>query len=119
MGYDFDFIDPIDESLDFTFGECLGCVYFDFTEADHDPSYDFNFGPLYKILKGLTNNFIAIWADPTAGLYSGKFYVASENEFSIINSAIHDVEDYYTTSHSGTVNEALKAEDIVDLNVGR
>lgn len=95
---------------------------FDFTESGYTPtSYDFNFyTPLapvvtYTVLAGTSNNFTAIWADPTTGLSTGKIYIASSAVFSIVDSTI--LVDYYTTTHSGATNEVLDQNDIVDINI--
>jgi len=81
-------------------------------------SFDFNFGvETYTILKGLTDNFLAIWADSDAGLENGKMYVSSAAAFSIVDLGDKKVKDYYTQTHIGRANAALNAEDIVDLGV--
>jgi len=95
---------------------------FNFTESGYVPgsSFDFNFGAIvsiHNILKGLTNNFVAIWADFGAGLNNGKMYVSSASAFSIVNLTSQSIDDYYTTTHTGRANESLEHEDIVDLNV--
>lgn len=95
---------------------------FDFTEGGYVPSSSFNFGGgvfVYSVLKGVLNYFSSIWADPDAGLDTGKMYVASQGTgaaFSIVDLSLNTVVDYYTTTHIGAANEALIAEDIVDLN---
>ncbi len=92
---------------------------FDFTESGYIPiSYDFDFyTPIasYTILAGTSNNFTAIWADPTTSLTTGKIYIASSSAFSIVDSTV--LVDYYTTTHSGGANEALNQDDIVDINI--
>ncbi len=92
---------------------------FDFTESGYTPtSYDFNFYTLvyaYTVLAGTSNNFTAIWADPTTSLTTGKIYIASPAVFSIVDSAV--LVDYYTTTHSGAGNESLNQDDIIDINI--
>jgi hypothetical protein len=94
---------------------------FDFTESGYIPSYDFDFSPgavVYNILKGTLNFFSAVWADSDASLTNGKMYVASQGSgaaFNIVDLSVNSVVDYYTTTHVGAANEALEAEDIVDL----
>ena len=92
---------------------------FNFTESGYVPdSYDFNFAPaitVYNILAGTNNNFTAIWADPDAGLSTGKVYIASPEAFSIVNSTV--LVDYYTTTHKGAANETLEQDDIKDINI--
>lgn len=92
---------------------------FDFTESGYTPtSYDFDFRPditAYSILAGTSDNFTAIWADPTTSLTTGKIYIASPSAFSIVDSTV--LVDYYTTTHSGGGNEALEQEDIKDINI--
>jgi len=92
---------------------------FDFDTPGYIPdSYNFNFGLdtyVYSVLAGTSNNFTAIWADPTANLSTGKIYIASPAAFSIVNNTV--LFDYYTTTYSGAANEALTQEDIVDINI--
>jgi hypothetical protein len=85
------------------------------------PPYSFNFGEfigVYNVLKGTSNNFVAIWADANAGLSSGKFYVASEAAFNVINLPTSAVVDYYTETRAGRGGEFLESDDIVDINIG-
>jgi len=92
---------------------------FNFTEGGYIPNnYNFNFyTPVitYDVLAGTSNNFTAIWADPTASLSTGKFYVASPAVFSIVNDTV--LIDYYTTTHKGAANETLEQNDIKDINI--
>jgi len=92
---------------------------FNFTEGGYIPdSYDFDFGldiHIYNVLAGASNNFTAIWADPTASLSTGKFYVASPAAFSIIDNTL--LVDYYTTTFGGRANETLIQNDIKDINI--
>lgn len=95
---------------------------FNFTESGYiaGESFDFNFGAevnIYSILKGSTNNFIAIWADSDAGLNKGKMYIFSAGAFSIIDLLTKTVSDYYTASHKGKANESLENSDIEDINI--
>lgn len=95
---------------------------FNFTESGYVPGapFNFNFAPpfeKYYILKGITNNFIAIWADPQASLTNNKMYVSSAAAFSVVDLENKDIDDYYTQSHVGRANEALEHEDIIDLNI--
>lgn len=94
---------------------------FDFTEAGYTPGYDFNFGSVvevYNILKSLTNNFTAVWADPSATLESGRFYVSSSSSFSVVDADNPSIYDWYTQTHEGRGNEALDSNDSVDINIG-
>jgi hypothetical protein len=91
---------------------------FDFSESGYTPSYDFNFGlgNSFYILAGTSDNFIAIWADPTTSLTSGRFYVSSSDAFSVVESSDRSLYDFYTSSHAGRGGEALLSSDIVDIN---
>jgi len=91
---------------------------FDFTAPYETPiEYNFEFGwTTYRLLKGTSNNFTAIWADPRASISSGKMYVSSEDVFSIINLTTNIVHDYYTTTYSGLRGETLTS-GIVDLYI--
>lgn len=94
---------------------------FNFTESGYVPNdYDFDFGAeeeitIYNILAGVNNNFTAIWADPTAGLSTGKIYISSPAAFSIVNSTV--LVDYYTSTFGGRANETLTQSDIKDINI--
>jgi len=96
---------------------------FNFTESGYIPplqtEYNFNFGEVYSvynIIKSLSDDFVAIWADSDASLENGKMYVSSAASFNIINLSTHSVEDYYTESHAGEAGEVLEGDDIVDVN---
>ncbi len=92
---------------------------FDFIESGYVPdSYDFDFTSesfVYNVLAGTSNNFTAIWADPTTSLSTGKMYIASPAAFSVVDSTV--LVDYYTTTHSGAGEEVLQREDIKDINI--
>jgi hypothetical protein len=97
---------------------------FNFTESGYTPpaqgEYDFYFGEIitiYRILKSLSNDFVAIWADSDASLTNGKMYVSSEASFSVVNLETSIVEDYYTETRAGEAGEVLQGDDIVDINV--
>jgi hypothetical protein len=92
---------------------------FDFTQEGYSPTnYNFLFGWYnYYLLKGISNNFTAIWADPRASINSGKMYVSSPEAFSIVNLTSKTIYDYYTTTHSGIRNEALQSNDVTDLYI--
>ena len=99
---------------------------FNFDSSNLQPTnFNFNFtleeaGPTittHYILKGATNNFIAIWADADAGLATGKMYVSSSAAFTIVNLAESpNVHDWYTQTHSGRAGEVLDSDNIIDLN---
>lgn len=83
--------------------------------------YDFISGStvgVYSILKSLTNNFTAVWADPSAGLESGRFYVSSSSSFSVVDAEEPNVYDWYTQTHEGRGDEVLDSNDSVDISVG-
>jgi hypothetical protein len=95
---------------------------FNFTRSGYTPTepYNFNFGVVlgvYEILKGLSNNFVAIWASADAGLSAGKMYIASGDTFNVIDLENQEIYDYYTQTHGGRANETLDSDDIVDINV--
>ena len=80
--------------------------------------YDLLFGFFnYYLLKGTSNNFTAIWADPRASISSGKMYASSSEAFSIVNITNKTIYDYYTTTHSGIRNKALQSNDVIDLYI--
>jgi hypothetical protein len=75
---------------------------------------------LYFALAGSSNIFTAIWADPDAGLTSGKFYALSWGQgaaLSILNSENKVLYDYYTQTYGGRAEETLIDTDTKDLNV--
>jgi len=93
---------------------------FNFTEGGYVPSSNFNFvSPFftYSILAGVTNEFVAIWADPDASLTSGKFYAATADAMSVVNTADNSLYDAYSKNLPGRANEVLTSNDIVDINV--
>lgn len=107
------------------FGPSYGFTNLNFT-ADYlsdEISYDFNWGEastVHSILRGTNNYFVDVWCDPNASLTSGRFYIAGSDSLTIIYNTASTpiVEDYYSTTVTGTAGEALKADDIVDINVG-
>jgi hypothetical protein len=95
---------------------------FNFTESGYvpGPPYDFDFSPpapSYSILKGLTNDFSAIWADTDAGLSVGKMYIGLEGYFNVVNLSNQTIYDWYSAAHKGRGNETLTGSGIVDINV--
>lgn len=96
---------------------------FNFTESEYIPdSYDFNFSMgyfSYNILSGVGDNFVAIWADPTANLDTAKVYVGSPVSFFVIDLEKKALYDIYTVSKKGSFGESLDQENIVDINVGQ
>ena len=94
---------------------------FNFTESGYVPgSFDFNFGSVvsvHNILKSLSDNIVAIWADQTTSLTNGKIYISTTDSFNIINSETGIVVDYYTETHAGEAGETLQGDDIVDINI--
>ena len=95
-------------------------VDFNFTESGYTPTTDFNFGvgaTIYNLLKGTSNNFVAIWADVDAGLNSGKMYIGSQGNFQVINLSDQTIYDWYSETQKGRSNETLDNNDIVDINV--
>ena len=96
---------------------------FNFTEFGYVPgSYDFDFsvgGFTYNILSGVGDNFVAVWADPTANIDTAKVYVGSDVSFFVIDLEKKILYDTYTTSKKGSFGESLSQENIVDINVGQ
>lgn len=94
---------------------------FNFTEGGYSPSYDFNFGAeiqlIFNLLGGTSNDFVAIWADPTASLTNGKMYASSRSAFSVVAMDTDTLYDYYTTTHKGQGGEVLESDTVLDLNV--
>lgn len=70
-----------------------------------------------NLLKGDSNNFVAIWAAADAGLSNGKFYAASRSALNIIDLENQEVYDYYTQTYGGRAQEILTSDDIEDINV--
>jgi hypothetical protein len=92
---------------------------FDFVSSYTPPEeYNFEFGwASYNIIKGFSNDFVAIWADPRASMSTGKFYVSSQDVFSVVNISTSLVIDYYNTTHSGLRGEVLTSSGVVDLYI--
>lgn len=95
---------------------------FTFTESGYIPpdgDVIFQFGQVvitHRILKGDSNNFVAIWADDTAGYDSGKFYVATQGSFCVVDGSVPSIYDCYTETMVGRAQESLDSNDIVDIN---
>ena len=94
---------------------------FNFTEGGYVPgNLNFDFSPpptSYSVLKGTSNNFVAIWADLDAGLNNGKMYIGSFGDFQVVKLDDQTIYDWYSTTRVGRGNESLDANDIVDTNV--
>jgi len=97
---------------------------FNFTEGGYIPgNLNFDFSPpptpptSYSILKGISNNFVAIWADLDAGLNNGKMYIGSQGYFQVVKLDDQTIYDWYSVSQKGRGNETLDNNDIVDINV--
>jgi hypothetical protein len=99
---------------------------FDFVKSGYVPdSYDFDFNAgyfIYNILSGLNKNFVAIWADLTVNINTGKIYVGTTGtnaSFFVIDLKNKVLYDSYNLTKVGGFNESLDREDIVDINVGQ
>jgi hypothetical protein len=93
---------------------------FNFTESGYTPtSYDFQFGAeeIFNVLAGTNNNFVAIWADVNTSLTSGRLYVSSPSNFSVLEMTDRRLVDAYSTTIKGAANEYLQQEDVVDINI--
>jgi len=106
----------------FNFGYSGDFTDLTFTKISIGISGDFEFGSgvlLFPILFGINNNFNSIWADPSASLTSGRFYLGRPEDLTIIKYANGQVfiEDYYSKTFEGATKDKLKAEDSVDINV--
>jgi len=101
---------------------------FNFSEGGYsaptEPNFDFAPPPpvppsfTWNLLAGLSDNFVAIWAEPDASQTHGRFQVASTGTgaaLSIIDLSTKILYDYYTTTVSGRANEALESDNIIDL----
>jgi hypothetical protein len=80
-------------------------------------TFDFGAG-VQRILAGLSNNFVGIWADPTAGSASGMVYFLSTGTgaaLSIVDMETKLLYDRYTKDLKGRANESLDQEDPVDI----
>ncbi len=122
---DFDFINST-SNLTFEFGYTGEFSDFNFAEVSEEGiTYDFEFDAdfvqsvfIYNIL--LNNNTLtSVWADPTASLNNGKFYIGNKESLTIINhnSSQAFIEDYFSKTIKGSTNETLNSEDVVDINV--
>jgi hypothetical protein len=119
---DFDFINST-SNLTFDFGLTGDFSNFTFTEiSTGDSSYDFDFGAvsnITRILFGSNNNFNSIWADPTASLTNGRFYVGRPEDLHTLsrNGEQVSVENYFSKTVAGSTNDTLDSDDSVDINV--
>ena len=100
-------------------------VTFNFIDDDLAPekiSYDFDFdfsSKIFNILKGQNNIFNSIWCDPNTSISSGRIYIGSEKDLTIIKleNGQARVEDYFSKIVVGSTNETLEKEDIVDITI--
>jgi hypothetical protein len=69
------------------------------------------------VVKGGSNSVISVSATPNASLDNGKFYIASQGYFTVVNLNNHTVFDWYSTTHSGMAKESLDSDNLIDLNV--
>ena len=93
---------------------------FDFTTLSGTTGYNFNFESIVTYFSVLYDNYYtSIWCDPNASINSGNIYLGRTNELLVvkIENKIPRLVDHYTTTISGSINEALTAEDIVDINI--
>jgi len=98
---------------------------FNFTDASYEETYNFNFGldvvvTYYSILKGVSNNFVSIWADSDSSEWSGRLYVSDSgygSALSVVDLSSQALIDFYTFTQPGGFNESLEEEDIKDINI--
>jgi len=91
------------------YGSSYGSSFFEFITI-----------PTYNILYGTSSNYNAVWADPTANINSGKFYVSTTGSgaaLSVINLQTKILNDNYSVIVKGGGNEYLNSEDIEDINI--
>ena len=118
-----DFNFPITGTSSFDFGLTGDYTNLNFTEiSSGESSYDFEFGQgifIFELLKGTSNSFYSVWADETASLTNGRFYIGRTNDLTIIKNTNSQViiEDYYSTTEKGKTNETLSYTDVIDINV--
>lgn len=99
----------------------MAVVDFNFTGSEYaipTTPYNFFFGAginTFSVLKGTSNNFVAIWADPTTELNSGKLYVGSQDTFMVVKDNV--IDDWYTETRAGRGGEVLESDDVVDINI--
>ena len=74
---------------------------------------------LFKIISGQSNIFNSIWVDPTSSLKEGRLYIGRKEDLTIVRYANKKavIEDYYSTTVSGTTHETLISDNSVDINV--
>lgn len=77
-------------------------------------------GKTLDILCGTSTNYNSVWADPNANINSGNVYVTTTSSgasFSVVDLQNDLLIDCYTTTISGSYDEALESENIEDLNI--
>jgi len=124
MTTDFSFSEAWSSSSILRFYTSTSGINFNFTEDGYTPpsgDIDFSFGSntitISRLLFGVSNSFIAIWADPQASRTNGKFYVSTSDAFSIVEASDKSIYDVYTQEIFGRANEKLQSSGIVDLNI--
>ena len=101
----------------------LGIFEFEelFTPTVTGETFDFDLdaaSAIFRLLKGTSTEFVAIWAEPDASQTNGRFQAASTGTgaaLSVIDITASILYDFYTTTVSGRANEALESDNIIDL----
>jgi hypothetical protein len=93
---------------------------FNFTESGYTPTYDFDFDPFvvdtYTLKPATNNNFVGIWADPTASIDNAMMYASTNAAMYVVKMQTKDVYDIYTQEIGGRADEVLDDDTIVDIN---
>jgi len=69
------------------------------------------------VLAGTDDNFTAIWADANTSSTSGRLYVSSPSDFSVLEMTDGTLVDAYSTTVKGAANEYLQQEGVIDINI--
>ena len=72
----------------------------------------------YSLTLGDNAYYLAVWADPSAGLNNGKLHVATTDGLFIIDLTKKALYDRYTQTIKGRANETLISNDIEDITIG-
>lgn len=89
-----------------------------FNIIDYSPVVEPELFISYSLTLGDNANYVGIWADPLAGLHSGKFHLSTQDSLFIIDLKDKVLYDRYTQTIKGRANEFLEQDNIIDFTVG-
>ena len=80
--------------------------------------YDYKKFKTYSLTLSDNAYYLAVWADSSAGVNSGKLQIATQDGFFVIDLEKKALYDRYTQTIKGRANETLISDDIEDITGG-